>query len=229
MRNAPGARLVVKAVRVLIAQRVRRSVREVAAKRHLRPRATTKVSLVILPVLDPPAAAGAAHLALGHHLVIFRVGVRYAPVAARAVFAADRVGGHNPLLASPYFLSPQAHLYTPLRLKDTVAPRAPEIPLLTVVSVTQIHLCFGAAVHALSLVDMIVPVGENARLAPGGLNYTRSSASAPASSSSKSLSSAELPPAKRSPSLTNCTPPSEALMRLPKLLSCAHSSSETFT
>ena len=96
MRNAPGARLVVKAVRVLVAQRMGMPVGEVPAESHLRPAAPApRLVAPEGPALDPPPLALAAARAPWHPLVVVGVDAGHPPVAAGGVAAADRICCHD--------------------------------------------------------------------------------------------------------------------------------------
>lgn len=95
MRNATGARLVINAVRVLVARRVGDAVRERLLVPPQRAGAVAQPALVVCPLLDPPTLARAARRAGRHHLVVVGVGARHAAVAALAVAAPQAVRTHD--------------------------------------------------------------------------------------------------------------------------------------
>lgn len=82
MRNATGARLVVNAVRVLVARRMGGAVWERLVVPPQRAIAVAQPALVVRPLLDPPALALAAHRAGRGDLVVVRVGAADASVSA---------------------------------------------------------------------------------------------------------------------------------------------------
>ena len=95
MRNAPGARLVIKAQRVVVAVWVRHPVGELLAVllRKLGAFAVAEAALVILPPFAaPPLRFTAGGTLLGLHVV--RVLGRPATMAAVRIAAADAIRSH---------------------------------------------------------------------------------------------------------------------------------------